>query len=112
MDKIGQKMGQIIDTKNISEKKVVAKILLDQNEIIPLKGHLKNVSLFSSNLCQTNSQINTRGNNGVTKYFKIPLDIRSRKKYNGTLSYQKLENPSKIFYIYSLEKEEKKEEEN
>lgn len=53
MDKIRRKMGQIIDTRNISEKKVIAKILVDQDEIIPLKGHLKNVSLFSSNFCQT-----------------------------------------------------------
>lgn len=104
-------MGRIIDTRNISEEKVLYKVLLDRNEMIPLRGHLRNVSIFTSNLCTTDSQINTRGNNGVTKYFKIPLNIRSRKKHSGSLSYQKIETPSKIFYVYSLEKKEEKEEE-
>ena len=47
-------------------------------------------------------------NNGVTKYFRIPLSIRSRKKHNGNLKYQKIDTPAKIFYIYTLEKEQEK----
>jgi hypothetical protein len=100
-------LGQIINSKLVANKKVILKIILDQDEISNLKGHLKNIHVFNSDLCNKPSQINARGNNGVTKYFKIPLSIRSRKKYSGKLNYQKTETPSKIFYIYTLEKEEK-----
>ncbi|HKL23414.1 MAG TPA: hypothetical protein VJ895_01550 [Candidatus Nanoarchaeia archaeon] len=105
-------MGQIINSKLAANKKVILKIVLDQDEISNLKGHLKNIHVFNSDLCNHSSQINTRGNNGVTKYFKIPLSIRSRKKHSGKLNYQKIETPSKIFYIYTLEKEKQENSEN
>ena len=98
-------MGQIINSKNLPDKKVICKILLSQDEVKNLKGHMRNVHVFNSNLCNQESKINTRGNNGVTKYFRIPLSIRSRKKNTGILTYQKFETPSKIFYIYTLKKE-------
>jgi hypothetical protein len=104
-------LGQIINSKLATNKKVILKLLLDQEEIYNLKGHLKNIYLFSSDLCNHPSQISTRGNKGVTKYFKIPLTIRSRKRHSGKLNYQKIETPSKIFYIYILEKDSKKQNE-
>ena len=104
-------MGQIINSKILNNKQVVVKIILDQEEMRNLKGHLKNIHVFNSDLCAHDSQINTRGNNGVTKYFKIPLSIRSRKKHTGNLKYQKIDTPAKIFYLYTLEKE-KIEEKN
>jgi hypothetical protein len=104
MDKKGEKMGQIISTKNMPDKTVVCKILLDEEEMAALQGHMRNMHVFTSNLCNKDSQINTRGNKGVTKYFKIPLSIRSRKKHSGILKYQKLDTSSKIYYIYTLEK--------
>lgn len=105
-------MGHIIDTKNLPNKSVTCKILLDDFELSNLGGHLKNVSLFAANLCNTNATINTRGNQGVTKYFKIPLNIRSRSKHNGNLTYQKIETASKIYYIYSLGKSNEEEDFN
>jgi len=98
-------MGQIINSKNLPDKKVICKIILEQEEMKNLKGHMKNIHIFNSDLCNQESKINTRGNNGVTKYFRIPLGIRSRKKPTGNLNYQKIETPSKIFYVYTLEKE-------
>lgn len=100
-------MGEIIHSKIISESKVIYKILLETKESQKLKGHLKNINVFTSNLCTERTQINTRGNNGVTKYFKIPLGIRSRKKYNGTVIYQKIDTPTNIYYIYTIRKENK-----
>jgi hypothetical protein len=105
-------MGQIINSKTLGNKQVAIKIILDEEEMENLKGHLKNIHVFNSDLCTYDSQINTRGNQGVTKYFKIPLSIRSRKKHNGNLKYQKINTSTKIFYLYTLEKEpERKEEE-
>lgn len=104
-------MGTIIDTKKASNNTVICKLLLSHNEVADLKGHMKNIHLFSAKMCDKESRINTRGNKGVTKYFRIPLSIRSRKKHNGSLTYQKLEDFSKIFYVYALTKEEKIKEE-
>lgn len=101
-------MGEIIHSKIISNNKVIYKILLDVEEAQRLKGHLKNIHVFTSNLCKEKTQINTRGNNGVTKYFKIPLGIRSRKKYHGKLVYQKIDTTKNIFYIYTIHKENNK----
>lgn len=112
MDKKERKMGQIINTKNLPNKTVICKILLDRKEVSCLRGHMKDVHVFSENLCNHFSQINTRGNGGVTKYFRIPLGIRSRQKHDGNLTYQIIETPSKAFYIYTLGKEEKTEKEN
>lgn len=99
------KMGEIIHSKIIPNSKVTYKILLEAEEAQKLKGHLRNIHVFSSGLCKEKTQINTRGNNGVTKYFKIPLSIRSRKKYYGKLIYQKLDTPIKVFYIYTINKD-------
>ncbi|MDA3836525.1 MAG: hypothetical protein PF542_02790 [Nanoarchaeota archaeon] len=92
------------------DKTVTCKILLDTEEMTALQGHMKNLNIFSAKLCNKESQINTRGNNGVTKYFKIPLSIRSRKKHTGDLKYQRLDTPAKVFYIYTLQKEGEKQE--
>ena len=102
-------MGQIINSKILGNKQITIKIILDQEEMRNLNGHLKNIHVFNSDLCSYDSQINTRGNNGVTKYFKIPLSIRSRKKHTGNLRYQKIDTSTKIFYLYTLEKEKTEE---
>jgi len=98
VNKKKSKVGVIINSKKLSKGEVLCKIVLNQEEIRNLKGHMKNIYLFNPNLCSHPSQINTRGNNGVTKYFKIPLSLRSRKKYLGNLSYQKVE--TNMFFIF------------
>lgn len=98
-------MGKIISSKPLSSNEILFKIIMNQTEMQTLKGHLKNIHFFSSDLCKHKTQINKRGNNGVTKYFKIPLEIRSRKRLIRNISYQKFENKENIFYIYTLTKE-------
>lgn len=99
------KMGEILKTKHRPNKKVTVLMKMGPEEISRLKGHMKNVSLFTTNLFEHEAEIQSRGTNGVTKYFKIPFAIRTRKKYDGPISYQKIETPSKIFYAYVINKE-------
>ena len=99
-------MGQIISSKQLTNKDFVHKILLNHQEIKNLKNHMKNIYAFTPQNCNKQAQINSRGNGGVTKYFKVPLSLRSRKKHSGTISYQKIETKNKIFYIYVLKKQE------
>lgn len=101
-------MGEIIENKFTKNKKVKCKISLDIKEFENLKGHMKNIHFFSEKLCLHESKVNNRGNNGVTKYFKVPLKIRSRKKFERELNYKKIETPTKTFYIYILKKEKLK----
>ena len=98
-------MGEIIENKFSRNNKIKYKISLDLEEYESLKGHLKNIWMFSSKLCLHESIVNTKGNKGVTKYFKIPLAIRPRKKPEGELNYQKIETTGKTFYIYTIKKE-------
>ena len=97
-------MGRIIHSKEIPNQKIFCKLILSQDEIKNLKGHMKKIHLFSSDLCDKESYINNRGNKGVTKYFKVPLNIRPRKKQTGSQDCQKLDTPTKTFYIYTIEK--------
>ena len=98
-------MGEVINTK-LSDDKIIYKILLDENEAQQLKNHMKNVHVFSSDLCKENTKIISRGNKGGAKYFVVPLGLKSRKKHkNKKLSYQKIQIKDQIFFIYTIEKD-------
>jgi hypothetical protein len=97
-------VGEIINSKLNSKNKILLKLEISEKELEELKGSLRKISLFCGDLCQTDSQISQRGINGVTKYFKIPLQIRSKRKITEKISYQKAETLTKTFYIYSARK--------
>ena len=98
-------MGEIINTKTSSDK-IIYKIELNQEEALQLKNHMRNVHMFSGNLCNQDTRIIERGNKGGAKYFVIPLSLKSRKKkkYN-KVSYQKIEINDKVFYICTVYKD-------
>ncbi len=98
-------MGEIINTKNSSDK-IICNILLNEKETIQLKNNFKNAHLFSPELCDSDSKIIERGNQKSTKYFLIPFNLRPKKtiKYH-KISYNKVETDKKIFYIYTAEKD-------
>lgn len=98
-------MGEIINSKILPDNNIICKIALEMEEALALKNTLNNIHLFSQELFEKEAKIIERGKNGVTKYFHIPFSLRFRKKKSyTTLSYQKLENHSKIFYIYVIHK--------
>ncbi len=97
-------MGLITESKETKDNGQILKIILKEKELKNLKGHLKRIRIFSSDLCTKETCIHKRGNNGVTKYFKIPLGMRLRKKKTKTISYQKIDSSDKTFYIYNVEK--------
>jgi hypothetical protein len=97
-------MGTIIGSK-LNNGNVFYKVLLTQEEALALKNSIKNVHIFAADLCNKEAKIIQRGKKGVTKYFTIPLSLRSRKKkFYRKISYQKLETKSKVFYIYVVDK--------
>jgi hypothetical protein len=98
-------MGEIISSK-IFGNHIICKILLANDEALALKNAFLNVNLFSADLCNHKSRIFERGRNGVSKFFEIPFNLRFRKKKDHkNIFYQKLELPSKVFYLYVINKD-------
>ena len=98
-------MGEIIDSKVLANNNILCKVLLEIDEAQALKNGFRRVYLFAPKLCEKEAKIIERGRNNSTKYFEIPFSLRFRKKKTyDAASYQKLENHSKIFYIYVINK--------
>jgi hypothetical protein len=100
-------MGEVLFSKYLSDNHIVCKILLESQEAISLKSASRNIHIFSPELCKHDAKIIERGRKNSTKYFDIPFNLRFRKKKaHEIISYQKLENHTKIFYIYTINKME------
>lgn len=98
-------MGKIISSKILSNN-IIYKIILENEEVLALKNAIKNINIFSADLCEKKASIIEKGKNGVAKYFEIPFNLRFRKKkHYEEISYQKLETPTKIFYLYVIKKD-------
>ena len=92
-------MGEIIEKRG-NTTRVIYKISLSTEEAKQIKNHMKNIRLFSGDLCDSHTRLIQRGNNGGAKYFIVPLSLKSRKrgKYS-KVNYQKIEHDEKIYYI-------------
>jgi hypothetical protein len=102
---LGDNMGEIIKTK-VSGDKIIYKIALSEQEAWQLKNHVTNVHLFAADLCTHDSKMIERGNKGGAKYFSIPLSLKSRRrKRYSKVSYQKIENEKKVFFVCVVDKD-------
>lgn len=97
-------MATILGSRVSKEGKIIYEVEMDYQESLQLKGHLKNVYLFSENVTDTRTNISGRGKNEVTKYFLIPRELRSNIKLTDKVKCQKIETPLKIIFIYVVDK--------
>ena len=98
-------MGEIIRTKADGEN-MILHVLLSEDEARQLKNHVTKIHVFSSDLCSHDAGIIERGNKGGTKYFSIPLSLKSRqKKKYSKVSYQKIEKDGRSYFVYVVEKD-------
>ena len=97
-------MGRILGTKTTKEGNVIFEIELDYEESLLLKGHIKNIHVFSEDVADIKTNLSQRGKNEATKYFLIPRELRSNLKFNEKVRCQKLETESKIVFIYVVDK--------
>jgi len=96
-------MGTILSSRILSGNMIKLKLSLDEEEALSLKGCVKNINVFSSDLCNEESSVIETGKKGVTKYFKIPSSLRNRKKKRVfEIKCQKIESSTKIIFIYSV----------
>ncbi|MCK5282173.1 MAG: hypothetical protein KAK00_02085 [Nanoarchaeota archaeon] len=97
-------MGNILNSKTTNEGSVIFEVLVDYDEALHLKGHVKNIHLFSEDVLDISSNISLRGKNQATKYFLIPKELRKDLKFNSKVTCQKIETETKTVFIYLVDK--------
>ena len=97
-------MGSILSSKTTKDGKIIYEVLMDYDESLQLKGHIKNIYLFSEDVAEIKTNLSGRGKNEATKYFLIPRELRQNTKFTDKVKCQKLETPTKIIFIYVVDK--------
>lgn len=93
-------MGTILGTKTLKNKKIIFEVELDYEESLKLKGHIKNVHLFSEDAAEIKTNLSQRGTNEATKYFLIPRELRENLKFNEEVKCQKIETNTRTIFIF------------
>ncbi|MBW2984873.1 hypothetical protein KY361_07160 [Candidatus Woesearchaeota archaeon] len=97
-------MGSILSSKTTKDGKIVYEVVMDYDESLQLKGHIKNIHIFSEDVAEIRTNLSTRGKNEATKYFLIPRELRHNIKFTDKVRCQKLETESKIVFVYVVDK--------
>ena len=97
-------MGSILSSKTLKDGKIIYEILMDYEESLQLKGHIKNVHVFSEDVADIKTNLSSRGKNEATKYFLIPRELRENIQFTDKVKCQKLETDSKIIFVYVVDK--------
>ena len=97
-------MGSILSSRTTKDGKIIYEVEMDYEESLQLKGHIKNVYLFSEDVAEIKTNLSARGKNEATKYFLIPRELRYDIKLTDKVKCQKIETDSKIMFIYVVDK--------
>jgi hypothetical protein len=93
-------MGEVVNSKILTENKVLYQIELEEKDARLLKNRIHNVHLFDEELCKIDTQIIERGKSRGAKYFIVPKCLRTRRKNKiHNVTYQKIETDDKVFFI-------------
>jgi hypothetical protein len=97
-------MGTILSSKSAKNGKIVYEVLVDYEESLQLKGHVKNIHLFSEDVAEIKTNLSSRGKNEATKYFLIPRELRYNLKFTDNVRCQKIDTDSKTIFVYVVDK--------
>jgi len=97
-------MGVILGTKTTKDNKIIFEVEMDYEESLKLKGHIKNIHVFSEDAAEIKTNLSQRGTNEATKYFLIPRELRENLKFNEQVKCQKIETDAKIVFIFVVDK--------
>ena len=97
-------MGSILSSKTLKDGKIIYEIIMDYEESLQLKGHIKNIHVFSEDVADIKTNLSSRGKNEATKYFLIPRELRNNIQFTDKVNCQKLETDSKIIFVYVVDK--------
>lgn len=97
-------MGSILGTKTTKDNKIIFEVEMDYEESLKLKGHIKNVHVFSEDAAEIKTNLSQRGTNEATKYFLIPRELRKDLKFNGEVKCQKIDTDNRTIFIFVVSK--------
>jgi len=101
-------MGTILGTRMIGGDKVVFEIEMDYKDSLKLKGHVRNVHIFSEDAADIKTNLSQRGTNEATKYFLIPRELRGTLEFSKNVKCQKIETETKKIFIFAMDKDSDK----
>ncbi|MCH7850106.1 MAG: hypothetical protein IH845_00500 [Nanoarchaeota archaeon] len=97
-------MGRILGTKTTKDNKIIFEVEIDYEESLKLKGHIKNIHLFSEDAANIKSNLSQRGSKEATKYFLIPRELRENLKFDEEVKCQKIETDTRTLFIFVVNK--------
>ena len=97
-------MGTILGTKITKDNKIIFEVEMDYEESLKLKGHIKNVHIFSEDAAEIKTNLSQRGTNEATKYFLIPRELRGDLKFNEQVKCQKIDTDTRTVFVFVVNK--------
>ena len=97
-------MAQIVGIRTTKEDNVVVELEMTYEESLQLKGHIKNIHLFSEDAADIKTNLSQRGTNEATKYFLIPRELRENLDFDEKVKCQRIDTDSKIVFVYMVDK--------
>ena len=97
-------MGTILGTKIAKNNKIIFEVEMDYEESLKLKGHIKNVHVFSEDAAEIRTNLSQRGTNEATKYFLIPRKLRENLTFNEKVKCQKIDTDTKTIFVFVVNK--------
>ena len=99
-------MGTILGTKMGKDDKVVFEVEMDYEDSLKLKGHIKNIHVFSEDAAEIKTNLSQRGTNEATKYFLIPRELRDGLDFSKNVKCQSIETDTRSIFIFVVDKTE------
>ncbi|MFH1521649.1 MAG: hypothetical protein ABIF18_01695 [archaeon] len=97
-------MGTILGTKTTKDNKIIFEVEIDYEESLKLKGHIKNIHVFSEDATKIKASLSQRGTNEATKYFLIPRELREDLTFNEEVKCQKIETDTRKIFVFVVNK--------
>ena len=86
------------------DDKVIFEVEMDYEDSLKLKGHVKNVHVFSEDAAEIRTNLSQRGTNEATKYFLIPRELRENLNFNKNVKCQKIETETRKIFVFVADK--------
>jgi len=97
-------MGKILGTKTTKDNKIIFEVEMDYEESLKLKGHIKNVHVFSEDAAEIKANLSQRGTNEATKYFLIPRKLRADLTFKEEVKCQKIDTDTRTIFVFVVSK--------
>ena len=98
-------MGAILNSKVVKDK-VVFSVCVEQEEALQLKGHIKDIHIFSERIADIRTNLSGRGKDSATQYMLVPRELRKDIKFSQAkqISCQRIDTKEHAIFVYLVSK--------